>query len=348
MAATAELATLAMRVKEVAAQRGGVVLVEGEPGIGKSALADAAVADAARLGCQVFRGTCGELDHALPLEPVLHALRVREPSGSPAPEMIARFLSGKTGADRGTDGPAVLAEQFLALIAEECAAQPVVLVIDDLQWADADTVRLLGRLARTTDEMPLLLVVLMRPVPQRDDLVALRRTASGVAASRVRLASLSQAAVAELVGSLAGGTPSPELLRLASDAGGNPLFLTELVAALARGSSLLVDPRGIATVTGGLTSRPLGAVIEDRLAFLSGPARDVLRTASLLGVDFAVTDLVSVRGCGVFDITPALDEARAGGVLAEAGDRLRFRHPLIHAAFYEGMPRRSAPPGTGR
>jgi tetratricopeptide (TPR) repeat protein len=335
----AELATLAERLKEAAARRGGVVLIEGEPGIGKSSLARAAIADAGRLGCRAFWGTCGELDQALPLEPVLQALGVREPSGSPRRAMVARLLRGETGLDRGTSGPAVIMEQLLALVAEECAAQPAVLVIDDLQWADADSVRLLGRLARITPEVPLLLVGLMRPVPPRDDLVALRRTASSVSSSRLHLAGLSEAAAAELVRSLAGGAPSAELLRLAGDAGGNPLYITELVAALARSSSLSIDPDGTATITDDPRSRSLDSAIEDRLAFLSGPTREVLRTASLLGVDFTVADLVCVRGCGVADIAPALDEARAGGVLAEAGDRLRFRHPLIHAALYEGIPK---------
>jgi tetratricopeptide (TPR) repeat protein len=335
----AELAILGGRVKEVADRRGGVVLIDGEPGIGKSSLARAAATEAARLGCRVLWGTCGELDQAIPLEPVLQALGAREPSGSPRRTMIARFLRGEAGVDRGTDGPAVVSEQLLALVAEECAAQPTVLVIDDLQWADTDSVRLLSRLTRVAAEVPLLLVGLMRPVPQRDDLVALRRAAGGLSSSRVHLAGLSEAAAAELVRSLAGGSPSAELLRLLGDADGNPLFLTEMVAALTRSSSLSVGPDGIVTVTSGLPPRSLGAVIEDRLASLSGPTREVLRTASLLGVDFTVTDLVSVRGCAVCDIAPALDEARAGGVLAEAGDRLRFRHPLIHAAFYEAMPK---------
>jgi AAA ATPase domain len=68
-----------------------------------------------------------------------------------------------------------LAEQLLALITEQCARRPTVLVIDDLQWADQDSVRLWGRLARSVPQMPLLLIGMMRPVPRRDDLLALRR-----------------------------------------------------------------------------------------------------------------------------------------------------------------------------
>ena len=66
--------------------------------------------------------------------------------------------------------------------------------------------------------------------------------------------------------------------------------------------------------------------------------RDVLRAAALLGVDFAVPDLAIVLGRGVADLVPAVDEARAAGVLTEAGNRLGFRHPLIRAALYDEMP----------
>ena len=84
----------------------------------------------------------------------------------------------------------MLAEQLLALVAEQCAVQPVILVIDDLQWADQASVTLWGRLARSARQMPLLLVGMMRPVPQRDDLLALRRAAGD--AARLELTGLSR------------------------------------------------------------------------------------------------------------------------------------------------------------
>src|SRR5215467_5347934 len=131
-----ELAMLAGLVTDVAAGRGGSVLIEGEPGIGKSALVRAALAGAAGAGCQVFWGAGDELGEALSLLPLLEALRVRDPSANPRRSMILRLLRGEAAADRGTDTTAALAEQLLALVAEECAIQPTVLVVDDLQWAD--------------------------------------------------------------------------------------------------------------------------------------------------------------------------------------------------------------------
>ena len=331
-----ELAMLAGLIRKVAGGQGGSVLIEGEPGIGKSALVRAALAGAEDAGCQVFWGAGDELGQALPLLPLLEGLRVREPSANPRRNTILRLLRGELTADRGTDMSAALAEQLLALIAEQCAERPTVLVIDDLQWADQASITLWGRLAKSVRQSPLLLVGMMRPVPQRDDLLALRRAAGD--AARLQLTGLPQAAVTELVAALAGGRPDDKLLRLADGAAGNPLYVTELVGALARGSSLTITDAGAAELTSGPVPGSLSAAIADRLGFVSGSVREVLRAAALLGVDFAVPDLATVLGRGVADLIPAVEGARAAGVLAESGNGLGFRHPMIRAALYDVIP----------
>jgi len=331
-----EMALLTGLIRDVARKHGSSMLIEGEPGIGKSALVRAAVAEARKAGCQVFWGSGDELGQALPLLPFLDGLRVREPSPNPRRSAIVRLLRGEATADRGTDVPAMLAEQLLALVTEQCAVQPTILVIDDLQWADHASVTLWGRLARLAQQVPLLLIGIMRPVPQRDDLLALRRTVDDHA--RLQLTGLTGAGVSDLVAALAGGEPDGDLLRLADGAAGNPLYVTEIVAALARSSSLTITEAGAAGVAGGSAPGSLSAAIADRLGFVARPVRDVLRAAALLGVDFAVPDLAIVLGRSVTDLIPAVDEACAAGVLAESGNSLGFRHPLIRAALYDDMP----------
>jgi DNA-binding CsgD family transcriptional regulator/tetratricopeptide (TPR) repeat protein len=331
-----EMALLTGLIKEVARGHGGSVLIEGEPGIGKSALVRTAVAGAPEAGCQLFWGAGDELGQALPLLPFLDGLRVREPATNPRRNTIVRLLRGEASTDRGTDVPAVLAEQLLALVAEECAVRPTILVIDDLQWADPASIALWGRLAGWARRVPLLLVGTTRAVPQRDDVLALRRVAGD--AVRLQLTGLTAAAVADLVAALAGGRPDGNLLRLADGAAGNPLYVTELVAALARGSSLTITEAGGAVLAGGSVPGSLSAAIADRLGFAAGPVRQVLRAAALLGVDFAVHDLAIVLDRSVADLIPAVEEARAAGVLAESGAGLGFRHPLIRAALYDEMP----------
>lgn len=330
-----ELSRLISCAAEATAGHGQAVLIEGEPGIGKSTLARAACAEAANRGCQVFWGAGDELGQALPLLPILDGLRVREPSANPRQETIVALLRGEVASGHGEDVPTALAEQLLALVDELCSAMPMVLVVDDLQWADQASVTLWERLSRSARHLPLLLIGMMRPVPQREDLLALRHTAD--LAQRFQLDGLPGESVTELVGALAGGKPDEELMRLADGAAGNPLYLTELVDALARSSSLSVSD-GAVELTGDRAPGSLSAAIADRLRFVPSRVREVLRAAALLGVDFAVPDLATVLGWGVADLVPAVNEARAAGVLTESGNGLGFRHPMIRSALYEEIP----------
>ena len=341
-----EMALLDGLLRDLARGSGNAVLIEGEPGIGKTALVRAALASTAhgasagahhgsQWGCQVFWGAGDELGQEPPLHPFLDALRVRAASANARRTTIAGLLRGEVATDRGADVPALLAEQLIALTIDETAARPVALVIDDLHWADPASIRLWGRLARTANQVPLLLIGITRPVPQREDLLALRRSVDD--ARRVQLGSLPQPVVAELVGALAGGTPDAGLLELAAGAAGNPLYLTELLAALARSGGIAVTA-GTARLAANNAPDSLPGAIADRLGFVSAPTREVLRAAALLGVEFAIPDLTAVLGRTITDLVPALDEARTTGVLIDSVTGLAFRHPLIREALYAEMP----------
>src|SRR5436305_1688762 len=150
-------------------------------------------------------------------------------------------------------------------------------------------------------QLPLLLVGINRPVPRRDDLVALRRVLEPE--DVLTLPNLSEDEVAEFVADAVGGTPGTRLLRLAADAAGNPLYLTELVDALTRGRALVVTGDGVEAAAGRVPDS-LAAAIADRLEFLSAPAREVIRAAALLGLEFSVSELATVAGRRVGDLMP--------------------------------------------
>ncbi|MEU7530535.1 AAA family ATPase [Saccharothrix sp. NPDC042600] len=341
-----ELDRLRAGVDALGRGRGAALVVEGEPGIGKTALVKAVCEDAAARGFRVCKGAGDELGRSLPLLPLLDALSTA----------------------RSDPGATATAERLLARVDELCAVGPVVLVVDDLQWADNATVAVWRRLARLVPQLPLLLIGVLRPLPRRDELSALRQ---GV--DRLTVGRLAAPAVAELVAALAGGAPDDRLVRLAGDAGGNPLFLVELVEALVRGGAIEVDATGTARLTehppaagtpravddslaagtspalaagvpraagfgpGGLPAS-LSAAINDRIAYLSADVRRVLVAAALLGVSFPVADLAAVLGTRVVELLPAIQDATVAGVLEDGRLGLGFRHPLVRAALYEQVP----------
>jgi ATP/maltotriose-dependent transcriptional regulator MalT len=322
-------------IHELAAGRGRAVLVEGEAGIGKSSLVRAALPEATANGCQVFWAACDELSQAFPLLPLLDALDSATGSGPVRTGGIAEVLRADAAPGNRVDQVAAAAERLLAQVDEYCAVAPVLLVVDDLQWADPATVMTLGRLVRTVHQLPLLLVGVTRPVPRREDLIALRRLIEP--ADLLALGSLTAQDAAELVTEVVGGPPGPRLMALAAGAAGNPLYLTELAEALLRGNCLVIEDSQVDVA--GLGAPPsLSAAIADRLEFLSTPVREVLRVAALLGLDFSVSELAMVSGRRVTDLLPVLDEAILAGVVLDNGMELAFRHPLIRSALYDGMP----------
>lgn len=329
-----QLGALRQHVAELGAGRGGAVLIEGEPGIGKTSLVRAAAADARVVGAQVIWAVCDELSQAFPLLPLLEGLGgcPRVPSADRG--QIVDLLRADPGVGNPTDVIPAAAEQMLALVDDLCADVPAMLVVDDLQWADPATVMTLGRLVRALDQLPLLLVGLTRTVPRRDDVAALRRA---VDPHVIRMENLGEAEVAEFVGELVGGAPGPRLRALAARAGGNPLYLTELVEVLVRAEALTrTDDMVEAEET--TTPGSLAAAISDRLGFLSAPAREVLRIAALLGIDFSVRELAVVAGRRLPELLPILDEAILAGVVLENRAEMAFRHPLIRDCLYDSMP----------
>jgi DNA-binding CsgD family transcriptional regulator len=348
------VAALDELVHGVARGRGGAVWVVGEPGIGKSALLDAGFAAAEPLGCQVFRASADELGQRFPLRVLLDCLRVT-PAATDAgrQEILAVLRSGGPANPAGDPLPAVV-DRLLELVDRLCAAAPVVLVLDDLQWVDQDSLLVWGRLGRALAQLPLLLAAAYRPVPRRPELVGLRRQAAAAGALMLDLDPLPPDSVATMVGDLLGtGTVGPRLRQAVQRAAGNPLYVREMVDALAREGRIRTGG-GTADLTGaGREPRAegdraeddragvpisLAAAISDRLGFLSEAALGVLRAAALLGTEFAVTDLAVLLDRRVAELAPVIEEATAAGVLVESGLRLAFRHALIREVLSDRTP----------
>jgi DNA-binding NarL/FixJ family response regulator len=335
----AQLAALDRLADDASAGRGGLAWIEGEPGIGKTALADAVAERAAAAGQLVLRGVGDELMQPFPLRLMAECLGVSVRSDDPAVAEIAALLRGGDTSE-GSAGPVLAAaERMLELVDRLCTRSPVTLVVEDLHWADEHSLLLWGRLARAVNQIPLLLIGSTRPLPQRDAVDRLRDLAEDRGGTLLRLEPLGSGEVAELAGRIAGATPGPRLAAELESAGGNPLYIREVVDALV-GSGLVESAQGTVELHSDTGTLPtsLALAIGRRLGFLSEPTRRALRIAALLGNDVDVADWSLAAGRPVLELADLAAEAVAGGVLSGAGGRLRFRHELIRQALVEQTP----------
>ncbi len=216
---------------------------------------------------------------------VLDALDVSVASPDARRVELARELRAPAG-----DPVLTAIERLGELVRELCAEAPLVLALDDFQWADEASVLLWHRLSRLAHRLPLLLIAVTRPVPHREDVARVRR-AVAEAGHLVVLGPLADDEVTALVAELVGAVPGQGLDRLAECAGGNPLYVREVVQALLRENAVEFRA-GVAEaeVAGQDVPASLVTALTRRLAFLSAQALDLLRWAALLGTAFAPGD----------------------------------------------------------
>jgi len=332
-----ELVAVRAGVEALRHGEGTAVWVEGEPGIGKSSLVVQALAGAGELGWDIGWGMADQLAERLPLSVIQDCLQVRLGSPDPRRAHAARALrSHRLGMFADGDMPVSGVEAVMALADELCAAAPTVMVIDDLQWADDASLLVWHQLAASIDQLRLLLIATCRSDPRRPQVQQVRAALARRGGALVTLGPLPETDVAILVRGMLGTPPEDTLRQLTAQAAGNPLYLRELVDALAaeraQPGSAGVRPAG------EQLPASLAALLNDRLSSVSAETEHLLRIAALLGGKFIVTDLAVLLRGPVPDLATALQEAVLARVLVGSGAELAFRHQLIHQALYESMP----------
>jgi hypothetical protein len=304
----AELGRLRDAVTAVAAGCGGSLWISGEPGIGKSSLLTEGLRDAEKLGCRVGWGIGDELAQRIPLGVLLECL---DPDG----------------AEDAAEAAHQVMDSVTALVRARCAETPMLLVIDDVHWADELSLRAWQRLLPLTRELPLLLVAACRPASPDGRLAELRAAAG----ASVQLPPLARPEARELVDAL--GLDHRLTAGVLTMAAGNPYYLRHLVAAAKRGD--------LATRGGRqLTGRPatLISAVGAHLDQLTAETRVMLHAVALLGGNCTVTELAAAAGRGPADLARSIEEAVIAGLLTESGRHLAFRHPVVRLALYDGMP----------
>lgn len=328
----AELATARGLVDGVAAGRGGALLVAGEAGIGKTRLLDEVAVRAAEHGLPVLAGRAvqgggtyravagaviGLLDD--PAHTAAPALRpYRAALGRLLPSWAAPDPAGPAGAE--ADPVVVLAEGLLRLLRVALGAAPgCVLRLEDLHWADDDTLALVEHLASAAADAPVLLAC-----SARDDAPthAARRLAAAPGTITLHLARLGGRDVAALAAACRDGRPVPdeEAERLLARSDGLPFAVEELLAA-----------------PGATVPPTLAALVTDRLAALDDAARSVLTAGAVLGPELDWRLLAPTTGVTEADVLRALRAGVGHALLVADGQVLRWPHALTRDAVLASL-----------
>jgi DNA-binding NarL/FixJ family response regulator len=325
-----QIETLRGQIDAMRAGRGGVVVIWGLAGLGKTVLLAEAEEMARDLGIRVFRGAGDIAAQVVPLGPLLEALvSTDDPPVDPA---VLRDLS--TSADQRF----WLLRELQESLERAALRGPLLISIDDVQWADAATLAALGTLPRHLAPHRILWLLAVRSGELTPAARAALTRLEAADAVRITLNPLDEAAVAEVAADMLGGVPEPKLLKVLGGAQGQPFLLTELLRGL-RDEKLVEVDGGTARIAG--TQIPLRFLdsVEHHLARLPADTRDALQTASALGRRFSADELAAMAGTSPLAVAAALREALAAGLITEDGDRLAFRHDLVREAVDASLPR---------
>jgi hypothetical protein len=300
---------------------GGVVLVDGEPGIGKSLLLRDCADEAAERGFCLVAGAADQLGQAVPL------LALSPAAGEP-------FAAGHPGGDL-PDVTAWWIIQIRAHLERRAAAAPVLVCLDDLHWASPATLAALRVLPRELKRYPIALLLARSSTPRRDFLLSFLE-ADG--AARLTLAPLDQPAVAGMLAEAFGVPPDQALMDLASGAAGNPSLVAELIGGL-RDERAVQVTGGRAVLAAARLPGRIHRLAQRRLGGLSGQARRLLVTAAVLGPAFWLEDAAEMLGETPAALLPAVEEAMDAAIVTTAEQAFIFRHQLLRRAVAEMIPR---------
>jgi DNA-binding CsgD family transcriptional regulator len=304
---------------------GGVVLVEGEPGIGKSLLLREAADQAAEEGFSLAAGAADQLGRAIPFFALRAAL------GEP----FARLTTGDPKRDP-SDAPGWWINQMHAHLERRAAANPVLVCLDDLQWANPATLAALRTLPRELKHHPVAWLLARASTPQHDT-EYLFGLLEKDGAARVTLGPLDDEAVAALLTNAFGAPPDQALLALACGATGNISLLTELIGGLRDDKAVRVVGGRAVLVTTQLPQR-VHRVAQRRLDGLSKQARHLLVTAAVLGLSFRLEDVAEMLGKTPAGLLPRVEEAMDTGLMTAADNAFSFRHELLRRAIADMIP----------
>jgi DNA-binding NarL/FixJ family response regulator len=344
---TAELDSLAQVLDEL--DGGGACAIElvGEPGIGKTRLLSEFAADAELRGHLVLPGSASELERDLPFSVFVHALdEYVEGLDSDRLSTLDDDVQGELAhvlpslsALAGGRAVALQHERYRshravrALLEHLAQARPLVLVLDDVHWADSASVELLGALLRRPPAAPVLTAFALRPRQTPERLVAaLERAHRAAALTRVELGALTPDEARELLGERVDAAGAALIY---GECGGNPFYLEQLARSLERAGGSAAA-REVSLI--GIEVPPaVAASLNEELALLSKGGRIALEGAAVAGDPFEPELAAAAAAISEGAAIDAVDELQQLDLIraSDVPRRFRFRHPLVRRAVYE-------------
>jgi DNA-binding CsgD family transcriptional regulator/tetratricopeptide (TPR) repeat protein len=337
-----ELGMLASAWARAEAGRGGLVMVEGAAGNGKSVLVAAAAADAAATGLRVLRARGSELERGLGFGVIRQLFETVVAAAPPARR--AELLTGAAAPagrvlalDSLRDAPVPAADSGFAalhgiywLVTNLAQAKPMLLVVDDLHWADPSSVRALAYLARRIADLPVALVVALRPDEPGTPVTLLDALRAEPAAVRIAVNALELSSVASIVRAAIPGADDALCAACFSATSGNPLYLRELLRTIAgehqKATASMVDHAAVPT---------LGDGVIWRIARI-GPEAVALARAMAVLDGGRLADAAALAGLGEPAAAALAALMRRIEVLARV-DPVTFVHPLVRRSVYETL-----------
>jgi DNA-binding CsgD family transcriptional regulator len=315
-------------VAALATGRGGVLVLEGPPGIGKSRLLAEVQVHAESRGVRTLFGQAFEYQQSVPFYSLFTATLHADPPVGDAEAL--RRLGGSA------DLRYWVVHDLRAAIRAAAARQPLAILLEDIHWADNATLLALRSLATQAD-VPVAWVLTTRSgaggAVARETLSALQLAG----ATFVQLTALSRAAVADVVHDTVRAGADESLLGLAAKAHGNPFLLMELLRGLQEEGRLNVCS-GLASAAGDQLPRRLAVGMQQRLDGLSEESGAIVRVAATLPDRFSAALVSAVLQRPAASLMSGIQEAVRADLLIDDGEQLRFRHDLLREATRQSLP----------
>ncbi|HEY4462839.1 MAG TPA: AAA family ATPase [Streptosporangiaceae bacterium] len=324
-----ELASLHDHLARLRSGTGTIWVIEGGPGLGKSRLVGQARSAAQAAGFAVGHGAAEPGDAAVELAVLMDAL-----FEGPEP-LLDRSTLGDSHTSR--EQRYWLLQDIQALLEQAALRRPVLICLDDLQWADSGTRAAIRSLPARLTSLPIGWVLAFRPAEAGSDLGRTAADLLGTGASQTVLRRLGPAAVADVVADVLGAVPDDELLALAEGMFGNPFLLIELLCGLRDEHLVGLDGGHVTLVEARLPLR-VRESMRRRLARMSPAARSVAAVAASMGRWFTVGQLAAVLGVPASALLDPVQELIGAELLAEGGEMLSFTHDLNREAVRASQP----------